>query len=206
MSFQQVIDNAEQISIIRRPIVAQTISRNAIVRSVSRGNNTWRFEVKLPDGIRWTESRNIITQLENLDRLETDTISFSNSGHDWLIGYQGDLADPTAITVTVPSSGNTVTITGGVGGLTAGQCIFRAGDIIQLGANGKCYTVAQDVFDGETIVTLHRPLVNETPGSVTLNVAEDCVWTVQCIQFPQWTIFARDQVSWDGSFILQEVI
>jgi hypothetical protein len=30
-------------------------------------------------------------------------------------------------------------------------------------------------------------------------------YTVICVQFPQWTIFARDQVSWDGPFVFVEV-
>jgi hypothetical protein len=30
-------------------------------------------------------------------------------------------------------------------------------------------------------------------------------YTVICVQFPQWTIFARDQVSWDGAFVFVEV-
>lgn len=206
MSFQQVIDNAASISIVRRPVVGQTISRSSIVRSVSRGNNIWRFDVRLPDGIRWTDSRGIITSLEVLDRINTDTIQFNNEGHDWMFGYQGDLADPTAIQVTVPSSGNTVTITSGAGGLSVGEYRFLAGDIIQLGNAGRVYTVTEDVAYNDDTITLHRPLVDETAGSVTLNVAEDCVWTVQCIQFPQWNLFARDQVSWDGSFVFQEVI
>lgn len=31
-------------------------------------------------------------------------------------------------------------------------------------------------------------------------------YTVRCIQFPEWTIFARDQVSWSGPFVFQEVL
>jgi hypothetical protein len=31
-------------------------------------------------------------------------------------------------------------------------------------------------------------------------------YTVRCIQFPEWTIFARDQVSWSGSFVFEEVL
>lgn len=30
--------------------------------------------------------------------------------------------------------------------------------------------------------------------------------TVRCIQFPEWTIFARNQVSWSGPFVFVEVI
>lgn len=205
MSFQDLIDNAANISIIRRPVVAQTISRSNVVRSVSRGGNVWRFEVKLPDGPRWTDYRGFITSLENLDRTETGTFSFNNSGHSWLVGYQGDLANISNITVSIPTSGNTVAITGGVSGLTSGQYIFKKGDFIQLGSAGKVYTVAADVPHNGTSITLHRPVFDEA-ASATLRVAQNCVWTVQCIQFPNWTLFARDQVSWTGSFILQEVL
>lgn len=30
-------------------------------------------------------------------------------------------------------------------------------------------------------------------------------YTVRCIQFPQWTIFQRNQIEWDGPFIFVEV-
>jgi hypothetical protein len=30
-------------------------------------------------------------------------------------------------------------------------------------------------------------------------------WTVRCIEFPEWTLFARDQVSWSGPFVFVEV-
>lgn len=30
-------------------------------------------------------------------------------------------------------------------------------------------------------------------------------YTVRCIEFPEWTLFARDQVSWSGPFVFVEV-
>lgn len=39
---------------------------------------------------------------------------------------------------------------------------------------------------------------NVAPGS-------NASYTVICTQFPQWTIFARDQVSWSGPFVFVEV-
>jgi hypothetical protein len=30
-------------------------------------------------------------------------------------------------------------------------------------------------------------------------------WTVICVQLPEWTIFARNQVSWSGPFVFYEV-
>ena len=31
-------------------------------------------------------------------------------------------------------------------------------------------------------------------------------YTVLCVEFPEWTIFARNQVSWSGPFVFQEYI
>ena len=92
MSFQWIIDNAESISINRKKNVAATTARDGTVRTVSRGGQPWRFEVRLPDGPRWTDYRNNISKAEALDRVTSGTVSFSNSGHDWLIQYTGDLA------------------------------------------------------------------------------------------------------------------
>lgn len=35
--------------------------------------------------------------------------------------------------------------------------------------------------------------------------AQNESYTVRCIQFPDWNIFARNQVGWSGSFIFVEV-
>lgn len=36
--------------------------------------------------------------------------------------------------------------------------------------------------------------------------AQNESYTVRCIQFPEWTLFSRNQVSWDGPFVFQEVL
>jgi len=36
-------------------------------------------------------------------------------------------------------------------------------------------------------------------------VADD-TYTVRCIEFPEWTIFSRNQVSWSGAFVFIEVL
>ena len=63
-AFQWVFDNAESISIDRKAVVAQTTSRDQTIRSVSRGGQVWRFEVKLPDGIRWSDARSYIEAID----------------------------------------------------------------------------------------------------------------------------------------------
>ena len=63
-AFQYVFDNAESISIDRRAVTAQTMTRDNTVRTVSRGGQVWRFDVKLPDGPTWSGARPYITAID----------------------------------------------------------------------------------------------------------------------------------------------
>lgn len=203
-AFQTVIDNAQSISINRRKKVAQTTSRDGTVKSTSLGGQVWEFDVKLPDGPSWQEYRPLIERMEALDRVSVGQIQINSSGHEWLSGYQGDLGSTSGIQVSY-TSGNQVTITSGATGLSSGQYRFRSGDFIQLGSSGSVYSVVNDVDYNDTVITLNRP-VRETAGTYTLLVGQNVVWDVICVKFPQWTIFARNQVSWDGSFVFVEAI
>lgn len=201
-AFQTVIDNAQTISFNRKKKVAQTVSRDGTVKSTSLGGQIWEFEVRLPDGPRWTDYRGAIEKMEALDRVTTGTIQINKAAHSWLTGYQGNLTNTGSITVSY-SSGTTLTITGGAS--TASGYIFKSGDLIQLGTTGAVYSVVDDVAYNQTSVTVHRP-VREAAGTYTLVVGQAVKWNVICVEFPQWTIFDRNQISWDGSFVFAEVV
>jgi hypothetical protein len=201
-AFQTVIDNAEAISFNRRKKVAQTTSRDGTVKSTSLGGQVWEFEVTLPNGPRWSDYRPLIERIEALDRVTVGTIQINNANHSWLTGYQGNLTSLSGIGVTF-TSGNTVTITSGAS-LGSGYR-FRSGDLIQLGSGGSVYSVVSDVVYNGTTITLNRP-VREAAGSYTLIVGQSVTWSVICVQLPKWTIFARDQVGWDGPFVFAEAI
>jgi hypothetical protein len=126
MSFQWIVDRAESLSINRKKMVAVSTARDGTTRAVSRGNLPKRIEVKLPDGIRWTELRSLISAAEALDRISTAVITIPYAKFPW---YYGDVAP-----------------------------------------------------------------------------ASDETYTVRCTQFPEWTIFARNQVSWSSSFVFEEVV
>lgn len=85
-AFQWIIDRAESISINRKHMVAQTIARDGSVRSVSRGLLPKKFTIKVPDGIRWTEIKDLIAAAEAADRFTPQTITFSNTGQAWYYG------------------------------------------------------------------------------------------------------------------------
>ena len=200
-AFQYVFDNAESISIDRRAVTAQTVSRNNVVRTVSRGGQVWRFEVKLPDGPRWSDLRPYIEAIDYADRYTVGTVQLNNAGYNsWLTPYQGTAANPAAIAASWTQGGNTITLTSGQ---AASGYNFRAGDFLQLGASGRVYSVVADVAFGSNTVTLNRAVIDAT-GSGTLITGVNVTWSVICTELPKWTIFARDQVSWSGNFVFFE--
>jgi hypothetical protein len=203
MTFQTVFDNAETISINRLKKVAQTISRDGIVRSTSLGGQTWEFEVKLPDGPTWTTYRPLIEKMEALDRVTTATVQINKASMSYINGYQGNYTNVVGTITASYTSGTTLTITAGPNIQSGFK--FKSGDLIQLGTNGKVYSVVDDVPFNSNTITVHRP-VREAAGSYTLIVGQNVSWNVICVNFPQWTMFARNQISWDGAFKFAEVI
>ena len=95
MSFQWIIDRAESLSINRMKMVAQTTARDGTVRAVSRGTQPKTIEVKLPDGIPWTELRTNITAAEALDRISTATITIPYAKFPWYYGNVQPAQDET---------------------------------------------------------------------------------------------------------------
>lgn len=204
MSFQWIIDGAETMSVERKPVTAQTTSRSGVVRSVNRGASPWRFEVKYPDGPKWTDIRVSIAKAEALGRVTSANIQFNASGLSWFSQYQGDSVNYTGFYATWTQGNNYITLT--TSPTTPSGYKFRAGDLIQL-TGGKVYTVAADVSSGSNTVYLHRPILETTRASPgLLQVGPNCVFTVTCVDFPTWNLMARDQVSWSGPFVFSEVI
>lgn len=65
---------------------------------------------------------------------------------------------------------------------------------------------AAEALDRITTATLTIPYA-KFPwyyGDVAPVADESC--TVRCVEFPEWNIFARNQVSWSGSFVFVEVL
>lgn len=85
MSFQWVFNNATSISVNKKAIVGQTITRNQTVRAVSRGNAIRRFTVQMPDGMPWSTSATYIQAIDNLDRFSRVNIVINNAGYNsWI--------------------------------------------------------------------------------------------------------------------------
>lgn len=105
-----------------------------------------------------------------------------------------------------------------------GQTTSRSGQVraVSRGTQPKIYTVK--VPDGipwtelRTLITAAEALDRFTSATITIPYAkfpwyygnvqpgsnESCV--VLCTYFPEWTLMAYNQVSWDGPFVFTEVI
>jgi hypothetical protein len=207
MSFQWIIDRAETLSIDTKKIVASTTARDGTTRAVSRGGQIWKFDVKVPDGLRWIDTRSYIAQSEALDKTTAADINLSN--FSWIVGYQGNYASQTSVSggialATTTQGSNTITLTTS-GTLTSGQYKFRAGDYIQL-STGNVYRISSDVAHNSNTVTLHRPVIEASGTGVVIKVGTNITWNVICTNFPQWTLTegTAGLVAWDGNFTFVE--
>jgi hypothetical protein len=187
--FQWIIDNAVDLSINKRAVVAQTVARDQTVRTTSRGGQIWRFTVTPSPGITWTVARPYIDQLDKADKFTTGTITFgNNAGLAYLFGAQ---------TTSVPTSASW---TQGSDSLALSGGTLTAGDIVQFGANARVYSAATT---GST-VTLNRPAL-DTTGSGAVVVGSNCAFKIVCTQFPEWRIEPTDRcVKWSGPFVFFE--
>jgi hypothetical protein len=202
-AFQYIFDKAQTISINKKAVVAQTITRDQTVRTVSRGGQIWRFDVRLPDGLPWTELRPIIQGIESADRYTVGLVQINNAGYNsWLLPYQGSSANYTGFVGSFTRGSNTLTLT--ISPSTGSGYKFRAGDVIQLGTGSHVYTVAEDVAYNSNTVLLNRPVLDVTTTGVALIVGPNVTWSVLCTELPDWTISQRNIVTWSGSFKFME--
>lgn len=71
--------------------------------------------------------------------------------------------------------------------------------------------IYEDIEDAEALdrvstATITIPFAKFPWFYGNVNPGTNDSWTVRCIQFPEWTIFARNQVSWSGPFVFVEVV
>ena len=195
--FQYIIDKAATISINKRAVVAQSVSRDQTTRAVSRGGQVWRFDVAAPAGLVWAEARPNLEIIDSLDRFTPVQIQFSNTGYAWLLRYQGTATTTGGWTATWTKGSNQIFVS--PQGFSGGNLLV-AGDVIQL-AGGRVYTVAQTTTTG--YVTLNRP-VQEATGSGAVVIGPAVTWTVLCNAIPTWTIFNTNLVNFNGPFQFTE--
>ena len=70
----------------------------------------------------------------------------------------------------------------------------------------KSDIAAAEVLDRISTATISIPYAKFPWYYGNVAPASNESYTARCIQFPEWTIFSRDQVSWSGAFVFIEVL
>lgn len=79
--FQWIFDNAVDIQVNHRNIVAQTIARDQTIRASTRGGKVWRFIVTPNPGLTWSGSKDDILAVQTADKFTTETVNTAIIGN-----------------------------------------------------------------------------------------------------------------------------
>lgn len=218
MSIQTIIDNAVSIEFIRNKVAGHTVSRSGQLKIASLANNVpWRMIVEPRPGMKWSEYRDLVEEIDRLDRIfiEVVDIGNTNSGLSYITEYQGLLTGTQLSAITV-SSGSGLTLTldmSAVTGTTGTTVCFEPGDFIQLSGNYKYpYTVTSQVLrgSGSTIeVPINRPFIDQagyTEVGAGIIVGKFVTWQVVMARKPSYRVIPGGYLEWQDVFELIEVI
>ena len=213
MAYQWVFDHAETMIINKRGLVAQSITRDQRIRSVSRDGELWKFTIKMPTGLTYAANRGYLEALDVADRIATETVNLSLSGYNYIVGYRGDAASTAGLTLKYTSAMAAVNTkqfeAGSLPSIGSTAKVFRAGDLIQKTGSTYVYTVTADVARGAgstVVVPVNRSILDAPNANAAVaKIGPAVEWTVVCTQRPDWRLIAKDIIEWTGEFVFQEV-
>jgi len=195
---QTILNYCNGINVNRRKTVGIQYTRNEIPRvSQTPTRNPWHLTLDMPNRFQYSQARALMEQLDILDRITPQIITFSNLPQlSWIFAYQGAMTSGQLATITVTSwVGSTLTLN--VSGITASSTavIFAPNDLIQIGAlNEYPYPVTSttQVLRGSgstVVVTTSRP--NILTGSLTgkgIIVGNTCQFNMFCPNMPTYKL------------------
>lgn len=223
MSIQRIINSAGSISIDKRKVTSSVLTRSGVLRTTAfLGHQPYFFTVTFTPSLKYSENRDLLEDLDRLDRVTEETINIgsSNLGLEYITRYQGNASNASLSTITVNNVAdfgnlhlNCSSVTGSTGFL------FKKGDFIQPKGNSNVYrytyqvtsdiTLASAAGSSDVSVPVHRRLF-EQPGQNYygggINVGKNVTWPVKMLQKPNYTILPYDRVVFDGDFQLVEVM
>ena len=217
MSLQTIVDNCVAITIERRKVAGYTVSRSGVVKVSSIASNVpWQMVIEMHAGMQYSTNRNMLEELDRIDRVQTTTINVGNTNPRiaYVTEYQGDLNSTQLNAITIANA-NVLTVTMNVASVTGSSSnyVFRKGDYwMPTGAYKYPYTVTADVQRGvgNTIdVSINRPFIDQagyTEVGAGIKVGKDVTWNMLMIKKPSYSVVPYDRIYWDGAFELVEVI
>jgi len=207
MSFQEIFNIQQSMTVNNRRTVGQQVTRSGQIRTSQYLTSVpWVFTIVPHDFLYYPTARSIIQTIDNLDRLTSAQINFNNSNLNWFVKYQG-VATSTPTTMTLASTPATNSTTLSITNVPAGSgAIFKAGDFICI--QGYTYKVTADVTRAATIsVPIHRPIIGSPTSGTAVLCAENCTFNVYAESCPTYTLIPMTNgafIKWDVPFVFRE--
>tara|TARA_R110001606_G_scaffold6149_3_gene27728 strand:- start:1980 stop:2624 length:645 start_codon:yes stop_codon:yes gene_type:complete len=213
MGIQTIIDNAQYITVDKRRVSAQTISRSGRIKTAEVASAVpYRFKVGMHSGLTYSTNRGLLEDLDALDRTQEETIDIgkTNTGLSYITAYQGDSSGIHTLTIN-SATGNELYVNATNAG--SGTFLFKKGDFIQpSGTYRYPYQITADVAHttgANVTLPLHRAFITQagyTLGGKTIDKGVDVDFAVKMIQKPGYSIVPNDRIEFDTDFDLIEVI
>tara|TARA_R110000772_G_scaffold18699_1_gene52801 strand:- start:3981 stop:4631 length:651 start_codon:yes stop_codon:yes gene_type:complete len=215
MSIQSIINTATFLTVDKKKVADQAVSRSGRVKTAEVANAVpYRFIVGVSSGYKYSDNR---ANLEELDRLDVTVeeevnIGASNAGLAYITAYQGGITGGN-LTLVIASA---LTITVNAANVTGSDTLFKKGDYIQpvgnTGAYRYPYQVTADVpftTSSSVNIPVHRPVIHQDGVSLSsgvINKGTDVRWHVKMSNKPTYTILPHDRVQLDKDLQLVEII
>tara|TARA_R110000803_G_scaffold24966_8_gene59861 strand:+ start:292 stop:951 length:660 start_codon:yes stop_codon:yes gene_type:complete len=218
MGMQTVIDKTTYLTINKRKVVGESISRSGLYKTSERSPALYTFTVGAPQGLKYSDNRGLLEDLDTMDRLAEANVDFgdTNSGLSYLTEVKGSIASPDTgggLTM-VGYSGNDLYIN--FSGATGSGDMLKKGDYIQPLGNTSTYRypyqITSDVASttGPNVtVSVHRPIIAQDGVALTsgtFRLGKKCRFNVKALKMPVYSVVPHDLLEFSGDFELIEVI
>ncbi len=211
MSIQTIIDQATFITFNYRDVASQSVSRSGRLLTAEVASAVpFRITVGFHEGLKYSENRGLVAAIDKLDITTEASIDIgaTNANLSYVMGYQGDIPDPTQIRYNAHTGtdGKTVNITtttvsGGTGN------IFKAGDFISAESPYRyAYIVTEDVpwsNSSNIAVPIHRNFIPQDAYTISgkdFEVGTSCRFNVKLLSKPTYSILPHDRLVFNSDF------
>tara|TARA_R110000764_G_scaffold103049_2_gene188641 strand:+ start:185 stop:832 length:648 start_codon:yes stop_codon:yes gene_type:complete len=213
MSLQTIVNNATYVTIDKKKVASQSVSRSGVVLTAERTSVVpYRFIIGMHEGLKYSTNRGLLEDIDALDVTTESTIEFggSSTGLAFLTNYQGNSTGIGSISI-IGSSAATLIINASAAG--SGTYLFKKGDYIQP-ASGYRYPfqVTADVAhttSASVSIPIHRPFIEQSGYSLngkSLLVGNDVTFKVKMIMKPSYSAVPIDRISFTDDFELIEIV
>ena len=191
---QSILNYCNGLQIDRRKVVGIQYTRNEIPRvSQTPTRNPWKFTLDMPNRYRYNEARSLMEQLDNLDRITPQVITFSNLPQlSWIFRYQGAMSVTQRNAITVTSFVGNQLVLGNLPVVPSTRVLFEPNDLIQIGNNYYPFTSTTQILrgtSGTVTVTTNRPnIITASVVGNGITVGNSCSFTMFCPNMPTYKL------------------